>query len=176
MPRQHNEEKRMDGLMALALYGGQASPAARALKEQGRPIPRKTLADWRERYPADYLEARRIVREQVVARTSDLWRHTVQDAAEAVLEATAAARQAIANGDSTEARKWSGTSRDMAVVGGIGDDKAARSDGIPEIRVVEHRSDTEIIRKLKALGVVIEGEAEEIQPPELTGGDTLAGH
>lgn len=40
-------EERDTALLVLAAYGGNAAAASRALKEQGNPVPERTLRNWR---------------------------------------------------------------------------------------------------------------------------------
>jgi hypothetical protein len=66
-----------------------------------------------------------------------------------------------------KARDLPGAIRSLDVGSGIHSDKARDLRGDPSA-VVEHRSASDIMRKLKQMGLVIEAEGEEVEsPPEL---------
>jgi hypothetical protein len=168
----YDEQDIERGLQGIALFSGNARAAARELKKLGHPIPEATLRGWKRRMPERYERVRQTVQDRIWAEIADEWRSLVRQSIKVASNTVAKAEVATAEGNSKDAKAWLSAGRDAGVLAGIGDDKSSRADGRPtEIHATTADQAEEIERKLKAMGVlVVEGEAEELPPRELSPG------
>lgn len=162
------EELVQQGIHALALWNGRPQKASEALAEQGIEIPSSTLHRWRDHtYPERYAQVSKSVQDKIWAKTSDRWRGVVEEAADGAREAVELTRQAMQNPQGVSmAKDFSATAKNLALAGGIANDKAATIDGRPT-EIHESRGMTEILRGLGARfpGLVsIDSTATEVTP------------
>jgi hypothetical protein len=125
-------------------YAGNSNRAAKALKEAGTPVPARTLSAWKKREAQRYERIRQELQDRVFSQTAEEWLSLTRDAIEATGDAVAKAKQATAAGESREAKSWSGVARDLAVTGGVSDDKSTRGAMRPT-SIREERSLQEIM-------------------------------
>jgi hypothetical protein len=164
------------GLQLLAVLGSDTL-AARMLKEEGHPVPRETLRDWRdkhhtERYVAICAQEAPKIRERMAAENEAIADKLIR------LEHQMADRL-VAQADNLEPKDLSNALRNASVSKAVATDKAQSLRDRPTA-VIEHKLsiqdiDSErarIARALEQLGV-IESTATEIEAPalEATTGD-----
>lgn len=128
----------------------------------GVKIPRKTLSQWRDRYPrrlqfhatqsARELEERIVTKQRAIASAA-------LDVVHEAIEKEAARVQA---GD---VRDMSAAARNLATTSAIATDKLLAMTGRPSAIVQHERKPEQIIERLRELGVV-EGSAEEATDEE----------
>jgi hypothetical protein len=147
------------GLRALALYGGNAERAARALAESGPPIAAKTLRQWkRGKYAVQYEEIVYELRQTIGHKVSD-------DAMEVAAAASEVEAQLISE---TKAQLHDIPAKDLAKAAlNMAQIKRTNIESARLLRneptqITEHRSVDESIEELRALGV-IEVDAEEVE-------------
>lgn len=162
------------GYVALAVCNNNAERAARLLRKQGRPIPARTLRDWRRLHPEDYHEVRTSIVERI--RQDQAEEHSELGHLAMDLERKMLTRLSKEM-DELEPKDLSNAHRNAAVVAGIHGQRASELRGDPSI--VEYRktdtSDPEAIatRLAEKYGVrlvigeeVIEGSAVEVMNDE----------
>lgn len=163
----HSAEQIETALTVLALESGNMRRAREKLAELDvfEKVPSATtIARWPETYRERYAEIRAEVAPKVKARMADA--HT--DLAERL----AALEHSTIDELEHEVKELSGKDkaallRNVAIAGAVHIDKAALLNGDPT-SIIGKRELPEIFRALAAKGVsvnVIEGEAEEIEPP-----------
>jgi hypothetical protein len=164
----HTAEQIEAALVVIAMESGNVGRARKFLQEQGvfgeDKVPlRSTLARWPETYSERYAEIRAEVVPKLKARLADV--HT--DLAQRLAELESKAIDDLdANLDELSAKDKANLIRNSAIAGGIHQDKAAVLRGEAS-SIIGHRELPEIVRALAAKGVVIEGTAEEVTPPQL---------
>lgn len=145
-------------LLQLVLNDYNVTKTCRDLEAHaGVKIPRKTLSEWRDRYPrrlqfhatqsARELEERIVTKQRAIASAA---LDVVQDAIEKEAKRVQAG----------DVRDMSATARNMSVVHAVNLDKLNVMTGRPSA-IVEHKRPEQIIQRLAELGV-IEGSAEEV--------------
>ena len=146
-------------LLQLVLNDYNVSKTCRDLEAHaGVKIPRKTLSQWRDRYPrrlqfhathsARELEERIVTKQRAIASA----------ALDVVHEAIEKEAVRVKAGD---VRDMSAAARNMATTSAIATDKLLAMTGRPSAIVQHERKPEQIIERLKELGVV-EGTAEEV--------------
>jgi hypothetical protein len=158
-PRDYSELDIATGLRALALYGGNAAKASRALLSDGRPIPEKTLCSWRDgKYAVQYEELVYELRQSIGQKVSD-------DAMEVAVQAseveTALIAATQANLHDIPAKDLAKAALNMAQLKKT-NIEAARLLRNEPTQITETRNVYESLEELKSLGV-IDVEAEEIK-------------
>lgn len=155
----YTPEQITQGLTALALAGGNSVTAEAQLAELGCPIPARTLCAWRtDQHPERYRDICNEVAPQIEARVIHLQRELAVRATETALLAADLERDRLSKGDVKDAAS---SARNLSTVAGIAVDKIMSLTGRPT-SVIEHRTVDESLNKLKRLGLVVEGTAEEI--------------
>lgn len=150
------------------MEAGNVGRARKLLKEQGvfgeDKVPlRSTLARWPETYADRYAEIRAEVVPKLKARLADV--HT--DLANRLAELESKTIDDLnANLDELSAKDKANLLRNVAVAGAVHVDKQQLLRG-EATSIIGKRELPEIVRALAAKGVVIEGTAEEVTPPEL---------
>jgi hypothetical protein len=158
-PRDYTELDVATGLRTLALYGGNSAKASRALLSQGRPIPEKTLRDWRDgKYAVQYEDLVYDLRQSIGQKVSD---EAMEIAAQATEVETALISATQANLHDIPAKDLAKAALNMAQIKKT-NIEAARLLRNEPTQIVENRSVYESLEELKALGV-IDVEAEEIK-------------
>ena len=121
-------------------------------------IPRKTLSQWRDRYPRRLqfhaTQSARELEERIVTKQ----RAIASAALDVVHEAIEKEAVRVKAGD---VRDMSATARNLATTSAIATDKLLAMTGRPSAIVQHERKPEQIIERLKELGVV-EGTAEEV--------------
>lgn len=147
------------GLRALALYGGNAQKASKALTAEGRPIPAKTLTNWRNgKYAVQYEDLVHDMRQAIGQKVSD-------DAMEVAAAASEVEAKLIAE---TQAQLHDIPAKDLAKAAlNMSQIKRTNIESARLLRneptqITETRNVDESLEELRALGV-IDVEAEEIE-------------
>jgi hypothetical protein len=165
----YSDTDKARGLQVLAMHGGNARHAEADLAELGHPIPASTLRGWRRQEPKRYVEIRRTVLDHVYADISDdvreLGRKSIR-AAEAFIDQAEQLREA---GEYAKAKQMTAAAKDLAVINGIGLDKAFLIDQRPtEIRGQAGDVDLySFLKKLERHGAIAKGSIN----PALTAAD-----
>lgn len=149
------------GFVALALCGDNS---VRASEQCG--VPDATLRRWRREHRHEYDRVRR----ELAPRLESI---VVAEQYAFIIEAGHAKRLALAKtmdaleNDQIPARDLPGALRNITTAEAISIDKVLALSGRPT-SIVEHRSAAELVRKLAAMGAVVDGTAAEI-PAESSG-------
>lgn len=147
------------GLRALALYGGNAAKAARALVSDGRPISEKTLRNWRDgKYAVQYEDLVYELRQSIGQKVSD---EAMEIAAQASEVETALISATQANLHDIPAKDLAKAALNMAQIKRTNVETARLLRNEPT-QITEHRSVDDSLAELRSLGV-IEVEAEEVE-------------
>ena len=154
----YSEAERERGLVALAVCSGNSRRAARLLAHRGLPIPRSTLKQWPDLYPGQYGAVQTRILPELKARLAEEHTALAEDLMDLSREM---AGRLLHEYSELPVRDLSSGIRNASVASAVHSDKARDLRGDPTA-VVEHRSVEEIERPLRALGIVIEGTAEEI--------------
>lgn len=146
-------------LLQLVLNDYNVSKTCRDLEAHaGVKIPRKTLSQWRDRYPRRLqfhaTQSARELEERIVTKQ----RAIASAALDVVHEAIEKEAVRVKAGD---VRDMSAAARNMATTSAIATDKLLAMTGRPSAIVQHERKPEQIIERLKELGVV-EGTAEEV--------------
>ena len=155
------------GLMAVAAHNGNTRKAAAFLAEDGIKVDHSTLWEWaRKRHVKRYEELRAEILPQIRAQAAD--QH--MDLAGAQMEANKLIVERLKGEvDEIPSRDLPGASRNMSVGAAVETEKAQLLNDQPtEIR--KHRDASEIIKSLKARGVLLEATViseETIEPVQL---------
>ena len=152
MPKRYAPEDIERGLTALVVTGN--SQKAAELTGYGD----RTIRKWHKSHAARFqaIEAKRA--HLIDQACIEEFRAIVLDGARATRSAIAAAQQDINNGNT---RDPAATARNLATASAIAADKVALMEGRPT-SIVEHRNPDDIIKRLEALGLVVDAEAEEL--------------
>lgn len=151
--------QRQRAFLALALAGGNAARAA-----AGLDVGERSLQRWRRSHAEEYERVRRELAPQLEAVA-------VSEAYERVLELgrlealVAAKLEAAVEAGEIPARDLPGALRNITTSKAINVDKILALSGRPT-QVVEHRSATDIVRRLAALGAVTDASVVELPAPE----------
>jgi hypothetical protein len=159
--RRYTDTEVERGLVALALYQGNARRASRELNKQGINIPFKTLYDWRHS-KADRLASVResilpVVKAELAENHTDLAKLQL----EASRQATAQILHKLKEETDLTATQLATVTRSMDIGSGIHTENASKLRGEPQL-IVEHRSAKEIEQRLVDMGV-LDVEAVEIE-------------
>jgi len=157
-PRGQTEIGVHAALTSLAVHCGDVG---RAAKETG--VSGSILQGWRDEDHARYDRIRAETLPRVREAGAEMYMAFAKDQAQYAQDFMADAHR---RRDDMEARDLSGASRNAAVAAGIFTTKAAELRGDPSLIVEHRRPMEEIVRALRAKGVDIEGQAEEIPFPE----------
>jgi len=146
-------------LLQLVLNDYNVTKTCRDLEAHaGVKIPRKTLSQWRDRYPRRLqfhaTQSARELEERIVTKQSAI----ASAALDVVHEAIEKEAVRVKAGD---VRDMSAAARNMATTSAIATDKLLAMTGRPSAIVQHERKPEQIIERLKELGVV-EGTAEEV--------------
>ena len=146
-------------LLQLVLNDYNVTKTCRDLEAHaGVKIPRKTLSEWRDRYPRRLqfhaTQSARELEERIVTKQ----RAIASAALDVVHEAIEKEAVRVKAGD---VRDMSAAARNMATTSAIATDKLLAMTGRPSAIVQHERKPEQIIERLKELGVV-EGTAEEV--------------
>lgn len=146
-------------LLQLVLNDYNVTKTCRDLEAHaGVKIPRKTLSQWRDRYPRRLqfhaTQSARELEERIVTKQ----RAIASAALDVVHEAIEKEAVRVKAGD---VRDMSAAARNMATTSAIATDKLLAMTGRPSAIVQHERKPEQIIERLKELGVV-EGTAEEV--------------
>ncbi len=157
------------GLLAVAVANGNARKAAADLAEdpEGFKVPHRTLYGWKKREATSYEEIRAKLLPRIRAEAAEQHMRLAEHQASVAGKMTERLEQEI---DDIPARDLPGGIRNVTTAAAVHTDKAAVLRGEASV-VVEHRDASEVIRALKAKGVIIEGEAEEIPEAQLVEGE-----
>lgn len=152
MPKRYAPHDVERGLTALAITGN----SLKAAEMTG--YSDRTIREWHNKHAARFqaIEAKRA--HLIDQACIEEFRAIVLEGARATKSAIAAAHQDINNGNT---RDPAATARNLATASAIAADKIAIMEGRPT-SIVEHRSADDIIKRLEALGVVVDAEAEEL--------------
>lgn len=149
------------GMIAMAIYNGNSVKASEALQADpaGFKCARDTLRRWITQDPERYRAIQQREMPQIRVQAADRFAQLSELQAETAHEATERLREEIPN---LPVDRLPQAVQSATYASGISTDKAREYRGEATV-VVEHRDATEIMRKLKSKGVVIEGElvAEE---------------
>jgi hypothetical protein len=158
-PTDYTELDVATGLRAMALYGGNAQKASRALTAEGRPIPAKTLKQWRDgRYAVQYEDMVYELRQSIGQKVSD---EAMEIAAQATEVETALIAATQANLHDIPAKDLAKAALNMAQIKRTNVETARLLRNEPT-QIVENRSVQDSLEELRSLGV-IEVEVEEIE-------------
>jgi hypothetical protein len=157
--RTYSDPERERGLVALAYYSGNAGRASAALKEQGLPIPKRTLNDWRNRHAEVYERVRQEMLPRIEAEVAE--QHT--ELANAAIDTQRKVLERLRGEvDELPARDLPGAARNVAVTSGIHSEKARLYRDEPtEIRGASADDLETLTRRWQKL---IEAHPELIQP------------
>lgn len=161
-PKSAREWTQLDiatGLRTLALYGGNVTRAAAALKAEGKPISTKVLASWKnEKYAVQYEDIVYELRQSIGQKISD-------DAMEVAAAASGVEAALIAETQrqlaDIPAKDLAKSALNMAQIKRNNVETARLLRNEPT-QITETRSVDESLDELRALGV-IDVEAEEIE-------------
>lgn len=158
------------GLIALALCEGNAAKASRELAQQGLKLDKTTLSTWRRERKDEWLKARERVWPWVKAHAEDMHAELATQAGEIERLANEEWLRRLREDPAEIADKdLQGIGRNAATQSGIHTDKVIGLRGDPTEVVHRTENVAEILRALKARGVVIEGSAEEVSAIESSG-------
>lgn len=161
------------GLAAMAIWHGNATQAARVLKEQDIEVPTRTLLNWKNTYTERYTELTEQIVPQVREKLAQQFEVIGLRSAELTLETLDQYGEKLGQLDP---RDLAGAVRNISTAGAIGIDKASLLRGLPtEIRQTDSAED--ILKRLaqKHPGMFVEGTAEEIPTAELVEGKPAEG-
>jgi hypothetical protein len=157
-PSDYSELDVAVALRALALYGGNSGKAARALAAEGRPIPSKTLQNWRDgKYAVQYEDLVYELRQSIGQKVSD---EAMEIAAQASEVETALIAATQANLHDIPAKDLAKAALNMAQIKRTNIESARLLRNEPT-QITENRSVDDSLAELRSLGV-IEVEAEEV--------------
>jgi len=149
------------GLEALVWAGGSPKRASESLKELGYEIKPDTLRAWKRDRPERYEALRADLEPRMKAARAEAHEALADQFADAARAALADLNK-LREQDQLTPQQLISLMHNASVDAGIHRDKAAKLRG-ENVMVIEHRSDKEIIDKLKRMGVIIEGEAREVR-------------
>lgn len=139
------------GLRVLALYGGNASKASRALIAEGRPIPESTLLSWRnEKYAVQYEDLVYEMRQSIGQKVSD---ESMEIAAKATEVESALIAATQANLHDIPAKDLAKAALNMAQIKRTNIESARLLRNEPT-QITEVRNVDESLEELKSLGVI----------------------
>lgn len=150
------EEKEL-GLLACVLCNGNSRRAAQFLAsddKQGFKVNQKTLWEWMNKDPQRYREIQLREMPRIRTRAADTWASLAELQGEVARKLT---DRTLSELDKIPAERLSSATKDMVYSGAISTDKAREYRGEATV-VVEHRDASEILRKLKGRGVVLDAE------------------
>lgn len=146
-----NEEEIVAGLLAMIAWAGNASAAARALKESGKlEISAATLNGWKITKGIQYDELREKHRPEMERRLALEQLDTAMLATGAVKLAVAKAHERLENGEEADPAR---AAANLARVNQSATDKLMTLTSRPT-QITESRGAEEIIRSLANLGVI----------------------
>ena len=147
------------GLRALALYGGNAQKAAKALLAEGRPIPAKTLTQWRNgKHAVEYEDIVHELRQAIGQKVSDEAMEVAAAASEVEAELIAETKAQLHD---IPAKDLAKAALNMSQIKRTNIESARLLRNEPT-QITETRNVDESIEELRSLGV-IDVEAEEIE-------------
>lgn len=162
----YTDAEREHALVAVAWASGNSRRAAASLEEQGFPVPERTLRLWKRDHAELYQRVEQDVlprvRAELASDFTDLARYELA-VARKVLDRL---HDEADDPEKLPTRDLPGALRNVKVSGAVGVDKAAMLRDEPT-STVRHISVAETLRSLKALGVVIEGAAEDVTDAEV---------
>lgn len=139
------------GLRALALYGGNATRASRALNAEGLPVSAKVLTSWRkEKYAVQYEDIVYELRQKIGQKVSDDAMEVAARASEVEAELIAEAQKQLAD---IPAKDLAKSALNMAQIKRTNVETARLLRNEPT-QITETRSVDESLDELKALGVI----------------------
>src|SRR5690606_3994233 len=150
------------GLEALVWAGGSPKRAAESLKELGYEIKPDTLRSWKRDRPERYEALRADLEPRMKAARAEAHEALADQFADAARAALADLNK-LREQDQLTPQQLISLMHNASVDAGIHRDTAAKLRG-ENVMVIEHRSDKEIIDKLKRMGVIIAGEARRVDP------------
>jgi hypothetical protein len=156
------------GLTAYAITSGKQKRAAELVKEQaGLDIPHETIRSWAQRtHPDRYERIRTEVAPKLQQQMADTHQALAHTAAELEARAVEKLETRLKTGE-VEDRDLANIFKSAAIAGGIHVEKAQLLNDRPT-QIVQ-RSASEVLRKLKSKGVVIEAEVVEETTVEAIG-------
>jgi len=144
----YSEEEIERGLQAVAYFSGDTRRAAKELKSLGHPVPRTTLRNWiAGKYVERYERARVAIRDRVWEEIAEDWQRVARKSARAAEQLVESAETEAKAGELRRANEAAAAARNLATVGGIGNDKAAAVHGRPT-EIHERRDASELVRAL----------------------------
>jgi hypothetical protein len=149
------------GLTALALCGGNSVHASNLCG-----VPDSTLRQWRKEKATEYERVRRELAPRLEQIAVQELQAFVVQASQTKLLALAKTHKALED-DLIPARDLGSLLRNIATAEAIACDKILALQGRPT-QIVEHRSPDAILKRLAAIGAVVDGSAVEIAPPAPT--------
>lgn len=159
----YTPEQITTGLTVLALCGGDAARAEAQLAEQGTPVPKSTLKDWRETFhPERYREISHELAPRIEEQVVHLQREIATTASRAALKALALESERL---DAGQVKDAAASARNLSTVAGIATDKILSLTGRPT-SVIEHRTVDESLKRLERLGLVVDSTATELDPSD----------
>lgn len=160
----HPQDKIDSTLTLLAQKSGNVRATAKATD-----LDPKTIREWRDKPANNYPAIRDREREGVKHKQAEGWDGLAsknQETLSRTLQLIDAKLDKVEkNQEEATLHQLGSLGQRIATIGAIATDKASKLRGEATIRI-EHRNPEEILKRLQQLGV-IEGTAEEMNPPEL---------
>jgi len=147
------------GLTAFAICSGHRKKAAELVKTQGFEIPAETIREWANRtHPDRYDRIRTKIAPKLQQQMADTHQALAGTAAELEARVVEKLETRLETGD-VEDRDLANIFKSAAIAGGIHVEKAQLLNDRPT-QIVQ-RSASEVLRKLKSKGVVVDAEVVE---------------
>lgn len=137
-------------LLTCAMVGGSDEHASKLLATKGVTVNRKTLRDWRTRYPNRYRELCERHKAEIEGEITSTVRSLVLRASHVAQQALDLEEQRIAAGEVNDAAS---SLRNISTTIGIGVDKILLMEGRPTA-ITEQRSSDDVLRGLQDKGYV----------------------
>ncbi|MGH2761400.1 MAG: hypothetical protein ACRDLD_02275 [Thermoleophilaceae bacterium] len=158
------EEDREFALRALALAGGSAARASKALAEVGYTFSPVVLRGFMRKQSRRYAQLREEVGPELKSRRAEAAEAIADEAASVYDTALEKTKQAIEGGE-LKPNQIAASLLTLATTHGIFRDKASKLRGDETITVVRHeRSVEELEAGLRKFGLTVEGTAREVVP------------
>jgi hypothetical protein len=157
------------GLLAVAVANGNTRKAVSDLAEdeEGFEVHQATLHRWKQRDLARYEKIRADLLPRIRGEAAEQHMRLAEQQATVAGKMTERLEREI---DEIPARDLPGGIRNITTAAAVHTDKAAVLRGEAST-ITEHRDASEVLRALRARGVVIQGMAEEIPDAELVEGE-----
>ena len=159
---QHSNEEIERGLLAVAVANGNTRRAQQALAVEGLDLPRSTLHRWQmETHAERYIQIQADVLPKIRAQAAEQHMELAERGMAVEQKLLDKLEEEV---NEIPSRDLAGAARNVATGTAIHTDKAGILRGEPS--VIVSRGMHEIVRSLKAKGIVIEVEAEEVEIEE----------